>query len=65
MQRLEGKKIVLYGDERYVRDFLYVFDFLEIAYIIDDEESEFAKSRDIIKEEKKENIFISIMQCLQ
>lgn len=60
MQRLEGKKIVLYGDERYVRDFLYVFDFLEIAYIIDDEESEFAKSRDIIKEEKKENIFIII-----
>lgn len=60
MRRLEGKKIVIYGDERYVRDFLYVFDYLEIAYIVNDKESEFAKGWDIIQKEKKENIFIII-----
>lgn len=46
MKRLEGKKIVLYGDERYVRDFIYVFDFLAIEYIIDDEKKESIESWD-------------------
>lgn len=43
MQRLDGKKVVVYGDERYVRDFLYVFDFLEIAHVIYDEKRESLK----------------------
>lgn len=38
----ENKKIVIYGDERYSRDFMYLFDDLKIAAFVGDERNSFA-----------------------
>lgn len=57
---LEKKKIVMYGDERYVRDFLYIFDQIKPIYNVDDEENGFAVSWHQLKREKRDDIFVIV-----
>lgn len=55
-----GKKIVLYGDERYIRDFLYVFHNIKPAYCINDYADGFAESITRLKEDNKKELFVII-----
>lgn len=56
----DKKKTILYGDERYIRDFLYIFDDIKPAYFIDDTANDFAVSWERIKQENFENVKIII-----
>lgn len=57
---IQNKKIILYGDERYVRDFLYVFDNIKPAYFVDDTKNEFAESYTCLQSESIDEIMIII-----
>lgn len=52
-----GKKIVIYGSGRYPRDFLYVFDSIEVSYYVDDEAHDDTKSYEVLHEEQ-DTVFV-------
>ena len=45
----KDKKIVIYGSGRYPKDFLYVFDSMQVSYYIDDEECDGVLSYQVLK----------------
>lgn len=51
--------MVIYGDERYTRDFIYLFDDIQIDTFVDDEKNSFADSWEVLKE-MVENVFVII-----
>lgn len=55
-----GKKLILYGDERYIRDFMYIFDNLKPDYYIDDAANDFAELWNDIMKEDLTNLYIII-----
>lgn len=60
IELLKGKKVILYGDERYIRDFLYVFDNITPSFFIDDMENGYAKSYNCLSCENLNNILVII-----
>lgn len=59
-ESIKNKKIILYGDERYIRDFLYVFDDIVPAYYVNDEIDGYAEHWEKIKEETLEDIMVIV-----
>lgn len=57
---LNGKKIILYGDERYIRDFLYVFDDIEPIYCVIDSADDFKDSWQKLKNENPNEVMIIV-----
>ena len=57
---LKEKKIVIYGDERYIRDFLYIFDDIVPIYCVNDIADDFARDWEMLKKEDKKNIIVII-----
>jgi Predicted Fe-S oxidoreductases len=55
----DKKKIVIYGWGRYPKDFLYVFDSIQVSYYVDDEEKEKVKCYKDLKNEK-DSVFVII-----
>ncbi len=60
MERLENKKIVIYGDERYTRDFLYVFDKIKPDYVVDDKKSKYSEEWHALEKENQEQVFVIV-----
>lgn len=60
MDRLKDKRVIVYGDERYILDFLYVFDHISVQYYVDDCGSEFAAQYTRLRDENKEEVFVII-----
>lgn len=56
----KDKKIVIYGSGRYPKDFLYVFDSMQVSYYIDDEECDGVLSYQVLKKEEKSKVFVII-----
>lgn len=57
---LSSKRIILYGDERYIRDFMYVFDDIQPIYFVNDIADGFALSWERIKEERIEDLLVIV-----
>ena len=55
-----GKKIVIYGSGRYPKDFLYVFDCIEVLYYVDDEAHDGIKSYRELSKEKPDTVFVIV-----
>lgn len=55
-----GRKIVIYGTGRYPKDFLYVFDSIQVSYYVDDTAHGNAKSFQVLQEEEKNTVFVII-----
>lgn len=60
MNMSENCKKIIYGDERYVRDFMYLFDDIKIDIIVDDKKNKFAESWEQLRELDKSNIFVIV-----
>jgi len=60
MERLKNREIIIYGDERYIHDFLYVFKEISAKYFVDDEKSAYAEEYTKIGEEDPNKIFVII-----
>lgn len=54
-----NRKIVIYGSGRYPRDFLYVFDSIQVACYVDDEEHGCVKSFEVLQKDKNK-VFVII-----
>lgn len=57
---MENRKVVIYGTGRYPKDFLYVFDKIQVFYYVDDEENNDISSYKILEDEDKNSIFVII-----
>lgn len=55
-----NRKVVIYGSGRYPKDFLYVFDKIQVAYYVDDEAGANKKSYQILRNEEKDKVFVII-----
>ena len=60
MERLDNKKVVIYGDERYSRDFLYVFREITPEYTVDDVKNDFSEAWEKLSGEDKEQVFVIV-----
>lgn len=54
------RKIVIYGTGRYPKDFLYVFDSIQVSYYVDDEAHGSIKSFQALQKEEKNTVFVII-----
>ncbi|MBP9996339.1 MAG: hypothetical protein KBT19_03585 [Lachnospiraceae bacterium] len=60
INQIKEKNVYIYGDERFSRDFMYVFDSITIVDVFDDVESSFAKEWESNCDKLKENAFIIV-----
>lgn len=51
---------IIYGDERYVRDFMYLFENIQIDVIVDDKENGFAESWELLKTLDVNNLLVIV-----
>ncbi len=56
----QDKKIVIYGSGRYPKDFLYVFDSIEVSYYVEDEGQGEVRSFEALQKEEKGAVFVII-----
>lgn len=54
------RKIVIYGTGRYPKDFLYVFDSIQVSYYVDDEAYGSTKSFRALQKEEKNTVFVIV-----
>lgn len=57
---LQNKKIIIYGHNRFARDFSYIFDYIDISYYVDDVISEGVAGLEQIKKENFADILVII-----
>lgn len=63
----DKKRIIIWGTGKFARDFIYIFDFLNVAYYVTDKESEINESEHIffvtkLKEECKKNVLVIVCE---
>ena len=56
----DNRKIVIYGSGRYPKDFLYVFDKIQVSYYVDDKAGDTVEQYHVLEKEKKSEVFVII-----